>query len=163
MHLSNSLLECRGLEVWALKSILACAKTMIPMGGPQPTNESSKETKAGPVPGDVKLLWGATADPCWHYPNICRSPLQPKGCFLSFLPSPLLGEIRWHSQLLLLPAPNFSSEQISYMSKLIVAFAFEQLDKHNYIPGFFRKLREILLITMNGGLQGGDPYWYSWI
>ena len=47
MYLLNPLLECRGMEVWALKPILACAKTMILMGGSQLTNETSRETKAG--------------------------------------------------------------------------------------------------------------------
>ena len=55
-YLSNPLLECRGMQVWALKSIHAYAKTMIPLGGAKPINESSRETKAGPVPEDVTLL-----------------------------------------------------------------------------------------------------------
>lgn len=53
--ISDLLLECKGVAVWALKSIPACAKTTIPMDGAQPMNESSRETKAGPVPEGVKF------------------------------------------------------------------------------------------------------------
>lgn len=41
--------------------------------------------------------------------------------------------------------PKFSLEQISCMSKLNVAFAFEQLDKHSYILGCFQNLRVFAL------------------
>lgn len=41
--------------------------------------------------------------------------------------------------------PKFSLEQISCTSKLNVAFAFEQLDKHSYILGCFQNLRVFAL------------------
>lgn len=148
MDLSSSLLVCRGVEVCALQSILACAKTTIPMGGIQIMTDSSKDAKSGPVLGEVKLLWRETLDPCWPYQNFCRSALQSKGFFLSFLQSlpiglkPAMGVWR-HSQLLRTTPPETfpHSKSLPYLISSWHLLS-EQLDKHNYILGCLRNWRE---------------------